>query len=144
MRLVIPSLSVDADVQDVGITSHNTMAVPTNFTDVGWYRYGPEPGENGSAVMAGHVDNALALPGVFKHLQDIEIGADVYVHTQNGSELHFVVDDVQTYKASDAPSDEIFDPDTEPRLNLITCEGTWIQSERQYDHRLVVYTHLVS
>lgn len=140
VRLVIPSLGIDANVQYVGITRHGTMAVPTNFTDVGWYKNGPLPGSAGSAVMAGHVDNALALPGVFKHLEDIEIGADVYVLAKDGAKTHFVVENVQTYDASEAPASAIFAKKGEPRLNLITCQGDWIQSEHQYDRRLVVYT----
>jgi len=143
VRLVIPSLDIDADVQYVGITAHGTMSVPNNFTDVGWYKYGPVPGSSGSAVMAGHVDNALALPGVFKHLQDIQKGADVYVIEKNGEQLHFVVDEIDTYEADNAPSGRIFQNVGPPSLNLVTCEGTWVQSEHQYDHRLVVYTHLV-
>jgi len=143
VRLVIPSLHIDANVQYVGITAHGTMSVPNNFTDVGWYKYCPLPGASGSAVMAGHVDNALALPGVFKHLQDIQQGADVYVLEKNGGQLHFVVDDVETYDPTSAPTGRIFENVGSPHLNLITCEGTWVQSEHQYDHRLVVYTHLV-
>ena len=142
VRLQIPSLNIDANVQYVGITAHGSMAVPNNFTDVGWYKYGPTPGSTGSAVMAGHVDNALALPGVFKNLQDIQPGADVYVIQKNGDQLHFVVDDVETYDVADTPTGRIFGSDGTARLNLITCEGTWIQSEHQYDHRLVVFTHL--
>lgn len=144
VRLIIPSIGVDAKVQYVGITARGAMSVPNNFTDVGWYKYGPLPGNQGSAVMAGHVDNALGLPGVFKRLQDMKVGDAVYVRTKNGSMLHFAVDDIQSYTAADAPASRIFDSTgTLSRLNLVTCEGDWIQSERQYDHRLVIYTHLV-
>src|SRR5262249_2969166 len=117
---------------------------PNNFSDVGWYKYGAVPGEDGSAVIAGHVDNALALPGVFKYLENIQPGADVYVIQKNGDTLHFVVDSSETYAANDAPSGRLFDNGNGARLNLITCEGPWVQSQHQYDHRLVVYTHLVS
>lgn len=145
VRIQIPSLGVDAKVQYVGITARGTMSVPNNFSDVGWYKYGAVPGTPGAAVFAGHVDNALALPGVFKRLEDIEIGADVYVQEKGGGTLHFVVDDVQSYDANEAPTSRIFDMTTqEARLNLVTCQGAWIQAERQYDRRLVVYTHLVS
>ena len=91
---------------------------------------------------AGHVDNALALPGVFKRLGDLTPGDDVYVERKDGTRLHFVVDDIESYPADEAPSARIFGTDGLARLNLITCEGDWIQSEHQYDHRLVVYTHL--
>jgi len=51
--------------------------------------------------MAGHVDNALALPGVFKHLQDVLPGAEILVQEKNGTELHFIVDNVETYDSSE-------------------------------------------
>jgi LPXTG-site transpeptidase (sortase) family protein len=144
VRLQIPSLNVDANVQYVGITAHGTMAVPNNFTDVGWYKYGSVPGTQGSAVFAGHVDNALALPGVFKHLQDIQPGADIYVITKDGNKLHFIVDEATAYAVNDVPTSRIFETSGSAHLNLITCEGSWVQSQKEYDHRLVVYSHLVS
>lgn len=144
VRLIIPSLSVDANIQNVGISAKGTMAVPNNFTDVGWYKYGTVPGMEGSAVMAGHVDNALALPGVFKHLNEIKIGDDVIVRTKNGTEMHFTVDDVVSYPVADAPADKIFNNSNGTHLNLVTCEGDWLQKEHQYSRRLVVYTHLVN
>ena len=35
-------------------------------------------------------------------------------------------------------------PSGQPRLALITCDGAWVQGNRTYDHRLVVYATLVS
>src|SRR3989344_1071244 len=55
VRLQIPKLSIDADVQRVGIGKKGNMAVPTNYSDVGWYRYGTVPGQLGSAVVDGHI-----------------------------------------------------------------------------------------
>ncbi len=59
-RLRIPSLTIDAFVRHVGINEKGNMATPGNFTDTGWYKYGTVPGFVGSAVIDGHVDNALA------------------------------------------------------------------------------------
>ena len=95
-RLIIPKLSIHALVHPVGIRADGTMGVPSNFTDVAWYKYGPAPGEKGSAVIDGHVDNALALPGVFKHLSELAPGDDVYVETASSTEVHFIVTDVET------------------------------------------------
>src|SRR5688572_8435793 len=56
-RLEIPSLGIDAAVQEVGITKKGTMGVPRGYDEAGWYKYGAAPGELGSAVLAGHLDN---------------------------------------------------------------------------------------
>lgn len=121
------------------------MGTPSNFTDVAWYKYGPVPGALGSAVIDGHVDNGLALAGVFKHLVDIKIGDRVTTVTRDGSQLQFAVVAIETYPYQDTPSSTIFATATDTaRLNLITCEGTWVPGGKTYDHRLVVYTQLVS
>jgi sortase A len=141
-RLQIPSLGVNAAVQQTGLTKSGAMGVPTNFTDVAWYKYGPVPGQLGSAVIDGHVDNGLSLPGVFKHLGDIQKGADMYVVTKKGETLHFVVTDIESYPYKSVPTSMIFTRADKARLNLITCEGHWVQGEKTYDQRLVIFAEL--
>lgn len=143
VRLRVPVLGIDAHVQEVGVTSSGNMATPNNFTDVGWYKYGTPPGFHGSAVLAGHVDNGLALPGVFKRLNELAVGDDLYVETQDGSEALFRVVEIQTYPYTHVPRDVLFARTDTARLNLVTCEGTWVSGERTYDQRLVVYTELI-
>ena len=140
-HLRVPSLDINANVQHVGVGKTGNMAVPTNFTDAAWYKYGPLPGEAGSAVIDGHVDNALALPGVFKRLSEIQKGADIYVDAATTS-VHFKVTDVESYPAPQVPVGQIFSNTGVPRLVLITCDGVWIQGQNQYDRRLVVYAQL--
>ena len=141
--LRIPALGIDAHVQEVGVNTLGNMAAPNNFTDVGWYKYGTPPGFVGSAVITGHVDNALALPGVFKHLDELKIGDDIYVEKKDGTELHFKVTEIQEYPYKNVPLKTLFSRSDLPRLNLITCGGTWVPGERSYDERLVVYSELV-
>jgi len=142
-RLQIPKLQVDANVQKAGIAKSGNIAVPSNFTDVAWYKYGSLPGQAGSAVMDGHVDNALSLPGVFKHLGTLAKGDNIYVQTVGGTQLHFVVSDVEIYPVADVPMTDITRTVGPPRLVLITCDGAWVQSQKMYDQRLVVYASLV-
>ena len=143
-RLIIPSLNIDANVQQVGINVKGNMGTPNNFTDVAWYKPGTIPGEKGSAVMDGHVDNGLALAGVFKKLNTIKVGDDVYVTRADGVKLHFRVVDTQLVPYTDKSANEkVFTQNDAARLNLITCTGEWVPGDKTYDHRLVVYTKLV-
>ncbi len=144
VRLSIPSIGVDAAVQSVGITKKGSMSSPSNFTDVGWYRYGTVPGERGSAVLAGHLDNGLALAGVLKRLQEVHVGDVIGVATKDGVKLTFKVTEINTYSFRDAPTDLIFNRVDAARLNIITCAGDWIQSEKTYSKRLVVSAVLES
>ena len=141
-RLIIPSLQIDAQVQYVGINTQGNMGIPNNFTDVGWYKYGTVPGHLGSAVMAGHVDNGLGMAGVFKHLDGVLAGDDIYVVAKNGTKIHFVVTDAKSYSYLGAPTEMIFQKSDGIYLNLVTCSGRWMNKEKTYDRRIVVSARL--
>jgi len=143
VRFRIPSIGVNAAIQYVGVTKTGAMGTPNNFTDVAWYKDGSAPGEVGSAVIDGHVDNGLALAGVFKKLNQVAVGDDIYVQTASSSALHFSVVDIESYPYKDVPTGQIFNRTDAARLNLITCEGIWVPNEKTYDQRLVVYAVLV-
>ncbi|OGI82940.1 hypothetical protein A3I95_03005 [Candidatus Nomurabacteria bacterium RIFCSPLOWO2_02_FULL_44_12] len=135
--LRIPSIGVKAKVQKVGITKLGNMSTPNNYTDVGWFKYGTLPGEVGSAVISGHVDNGLGMPAVFADLKDVKVGSDVYIDQASGDTLHFVVRDIKTYDYK-APTEEIFNQNDAPLLKLITCTGSWISEYRTHNQRLVI------
>lgn len=142
-RLLVPKLGVDAHVQHVGVNASGNMAAPNNFTDVGWYKFGTVPGFIGSAVITGHVDNALGLPGVFKNLDQLVIGDEIFIAPETGELRHFRVVEIQRYPYTHVPRKVLFSRNDSPRLNLITCGGVWLPGERSYDERLVVYAELV-
>lgn len=144
VRIRIPAIGIDTDIQQVGVNGTGNMAVPSNYTDTGWYKYGPAPGESGSAVIAGHVNNGLGLSGVFEHLGDLEVGDDVFIERADGTTVRFVVTGSRIYPYTDAPAEVIFNPTGSVRLNLITCEGRWVKEDKTYDQRLVVFTKLAS
>ena len=144
VTLRIPKIDVNTNIQQTGLNGKGDMGVPTNYTDVAWYKHGTIPGQIGSAVIDGHVDNGLGLSGVFKNLEKLAAGDDVYVVTKTGRELHFVVQSVNSYPYKSVPLNALFLRNDDARLNLITCGGTWVKSEKTYDQRLVVYTRLVN
>jgi LPXTG-site transpeptidase (sortase) family protein len=142
-HLSIPSLGVDAVVEQVGVKDDGSMQNPSSFATVGWYKYGAKPGAVGHAVFAGHVNNALGLDGVFAHLFEVNIGDKIVVTDQNGSTLTYAVESKTQYDSQNAPRDEIFKVTGPSELVLITCEGDWIPSARSYNKRLVVLARLV-
>jgi sortase (surface protein transpeptidase) len=141
-RLIIPSLGIDSLIQYVGENAKGNMRAPDNFTDVAWYEYGTVPGNVGSAVIDGHVDNGLGLDGIFKHLRNITVGADVYIKTAGAAILHFKVSDIEVYPYQSVPT-TIFTQRDAARLNLVTCDGSWVAGRDTYNQRIVIYTRLV-
>jgi LPXTG-site transpeptidase (sortase) family protein len=140
--LSIPSLSLNAAVQNVGTNPDGYMSTPTKPEDVGWFETGVKPGSVGNAVIAGHLNSGRNKPAVFQNLHKLKPGDSVYI-IENNKKLSFKVTDVQTYHKDDAPLDKIFGKTTESHLNLITCDGSWDKAQKDYDKRLVVYTELI-
>ena len=54
----------------LGLTADGSVQVPSDIVQVGWFRLGPTPGQLGSAVILGHVDNYTG-PGVFFQLRTL-------------------------------------------------------------------------
>src|SRR4029079_10704358 len=90
LRLRVPAIGVDAPIIPLGLNPDGTLQVPTSFSNAGWFRPGPEPGERGAAVIAGHVDST-AGPGVFYRLRALRTGDDITITVDGGSVVHFVV-----------------------------------------------------
>jgi len=142
-RLVIPALGIDTSVQHVGLGKSGNMAAPSNYTEVGWYRYGVVPGYRGSAVIDGHLDNGFGMDAVFKHIEELKNGDIITVVARDGTEQTFKVESVMTYPREAVPLERVFNHEDRPRLNLITCSGDWNNNVKSYDQRVVVYAVLV-
>ncbi len=147
-RLLIPAIGINAAVEDVGIVPNGKwagdMETPTQsrWEHVGWYDAGPRPGERGSAVIDGHLDDQYGQPAVFWNLRKLHAGDEVQVVMSNGKKLTFRVSRIASYPPQAAPLQDIFGNSGGIYLNLITCAGDWIASEGQTTLRLVVYTTL--
>lgn len=140
-RIQIPSLGVDAEIENVGLLENGQMDEPSGMEEVAWYESGYQPGEQGSAVLAGHVDSRTG-PAVFFNLHELEEGDEIIVSDQEGNEKVFVTQRSESYDRNDAPLQDIFGYSYRSQLNLITCTGEFNTEAGTHDERLVVYTVL--
>ena len=138
--LEIPKLGVSANVQYVGLNSGGEMGVPSNGSAVAWFNLGVIPGEIGSAVIAGHLDDRNGRPAVFWDVPKLEIGDAVFAVDGGNNKKCFRVTSLEKYKTGGAPMERIFGANDGIYLNLITCGGVWNKAENNYTERLVVYT----
>lgn len=141
-RLRIPSVGINAFVEQVGLDSQNRMDVPRNIWNVAWFKLGAKPGERGNAVIDGHVDGPNTA-AVFWTMRNLQIGGKIYVQDAKGQEKVFEVFDTGVYPYDQAPLDRIFGPSNDAQLNLITCTGTFDHATDNYDKRFVAYARLV-
>jgi len=140
MRLKIPSINVDAAIEYVGLTPDGTMDVPKNPDNVAWFEFGPRPGENGSAVIAGHYGWKNKKASVFDNLYKLRKGDKLYIEDDKGMIISFVVRESRKYDQKADASDIFSSNDEKPHLNLITCEGVWDKVSKSYSQRLVIFT----
>jgi sortase A len=141
VRLKIPKINVDAPVGPVGLTKDGHMEAPANRLDVGWYKIGSRPGNNGTAVLAGHYGQLATGEGsVFDSLHTLEKGDSIFVEDENKMTAAFVVRESKSYRWDEEGAAVFnFSSDGKSYLNLITCQGTWNEKQASYSNRLVVF-----
>lgn len=135
--LKIPAIGVDTSVQHLGTTETGEMAVPDNIDEVSWFSPGYQPGQNGRAVIAGHVDG-IDGPAVFWDLSELQPGDEITVEGE-GRQLIYKVHTMESVPLDEADVPNIFGYSSSPELVLITCSGTYDFSRGTREERLVVY-----
>ena len=116
----------------------NSIALPTKPDRAGWFKGGPRPGQPGPAVVIGHVDMDHG-PAVFFRLREMKPGEAVYVDRADGSTQQFTVTAVRQVAKSDFPTDDVYAPDLQPSLRLITCGGQFDHQAHNYLDNVIVF-----
>jgi hypothetical protein len=144
VRLDIDAIGVHADVLRLGLAPDRSVEVPPlGSPDVGWYSFGPAPGELGPAVLLGHVDSAATGPSVFHDLALLRPGNAVAVRRADGRTVRFRVDEVQRYPKVRFPTAAVYGDIDHAGLRLITCGGAFDRARRSYTDNVVVYASAV-
>jgi hypothetical protein len=137
--VTIDSIGVRATVVPVGVQERSkTVEVPTDVRTVGWYRFGPAPGANGSAVLIGHVDSRVLGPGAFFRLRELAPGDLLTMLFANGSRSSFEVVARRFYPKDKLPG-SVFQRSGGPMLTLVTCGGAFDQATGSYADNVVVF-----
>jgi Sortase domain len=134
----IPSIGVRSELSELGLDETGAIEAPGDFDVAGWFSLGPQPGQPGPAVIAGHVDSRDG-PAVFYRLHQLGAGDEVIVHRADGTAIRFTVTDAQSYSKDAFPTAAVYGPVPGPELRLVTCGGEFDQSRRQYRENVVVY-----
>jgi hypothetical protein len=140
VHLAVPARGVDAVVEAVGVQPDGQMALPDDVDRVGWYRFGPAPGADGSAVIAGHVDDREQGLGALARLREAEVGDEVVVTDAAGTGTPWRVLSRELIQKQVLPLDRLFAREGPPRLTLITCGGPFLAEFGSYRDNVVVVT----
>jgi hypothetical protein len=140
VHLAVPARGVDAVVEAVGVQPDGQMTLPDDVDRVGWYRFGPAPGADGSAVIAGHVDDREQGLGALAPLREAEVGDEVVVTDSAGTGTRWRVLSRELIQKQVLPLDRLFAREGPPRLTLITCGGPFLAEFGSYRDNVVVVT----
>lgn len=142
VNLIIPKIDLETSfAAPLGLNQDQTVEVPDSFEHVGWYKYGPTPGELGPAVVLGHVDSKEG-PAVFYSLGQLAAGDSVFIEREDGSTVEFLVTRAERYDQDGFPRAEVYGDLDHAGLRLITCSGVYDRGKQRYTHNLVVYAEL--
>lgn len=140
--LRIPAIGVDVDtLVPLGLDERGAHEVPPDDTPevAGYYTLGPAPGDDGPAIILGHV-NGRGRAGVFARLHELQSG-DRIVVGRGGAEIEFVVDAVTQAPKTDFPVALVYGPVSRPELRLITCGGALDRAAHSYLDNVIVTAH---
>jgi sortase (surface protein transpeptidase) len=144
VTIAIPAIGVSAPVMELGLNSDRTIQVPPlgNPNLTGWYEYGPSPGQQGPAVIIGHIDST-AGPSVFYRLRDLADGDRISVTLADGKTEVFAVTGMQQAAKTAFPTAEVYGRLPYAGLRLITCGGVFDYSTGHYLSNVIIFGKLV-
>ncbi|MFF3836516.1 class F sortase [Streptomyces sp. NPDC001930] len=143
VRLRIPETDVDTPMMRLGLAPNGSLDVPPagNRNMAGWYEDGTSPGAKGTAIVAGHVDNADG-PAVFYTLGALKKGHRIEVDRQDGRTAVFTVDAVEVYGNKEFPDRKVYDEAKRAEIRVITCGGGF-SKKNGYQGNVVAFGHLI-
>ena len=100
------AIGVDAPVQPLTVDQSGVLPPPDTYDGTGWWRDGPEPGERGPAVIAGHVDSKRG-PAVFFRLPDLGRGDQIFVDRADGTTAMFATQRIERHDKNAFPTDAV-------------------------------------
>jgi sortase (surface protein transpeptidase) len=117
------------------------VAIPPLSRDApaGWYQDSVTPGEDGPAVILGHVDSARSGPAVFYRLGSLRPGDQITVRRADGSTAAFTVTAAARYAKNHFPTADVYGRLPYPGLRLITCGGSFDRSRGSYRDNIVIF-----
>ncbi|GAB2853085.1 class F sortase [Streptomyces deserti] len=142
-RVRIPAIQVDAPIIPVGLDAEGWIGAPPPEDPnlAGWFTGAVSPGEKGTAVVVGHVDNQQG-PAVFYGLGALKKGNRVEVARKDGQTAVFEIYGIEVFEKNNFPGDRVYGSKGAPELRVITCGGGYSE-QGGYAGNVVTFARLV-
>ncbi|UEJ81728.1 class F sortase [Brachybacterium halotolerans subsp. kimchii] len=143
VRIRVPDRDIDGAVFGIPLADDGTLPAPSGARkdDAAWFDGSPTPGEQGPAVIEGHVTYS-GKPSVFFELGAVRKGDRVDVERADGSTATFEVYDVGRFPKDSFPTWAVYENTSSAELRMITCGGTVDAAGRHADN-VIVFARLV-
>ena len=138
VRVRVGSVDLRMPVVPKGVAKDGQMALPPRPSTLGWYRFGPAPGEAGSTVLAGHVDTRRDGIGPLARLREVDAGAAVTVLLSDGRRVRYRTVSVRSIDKQSRALASVFDRDGRSRLRIVTCGGEFDRENGGYQENVVL------
>ncbi|CAM5628267.1 Class F sortase OS=Streptomyces alboniger OX=132473 GN=CP975_31885 PE=4 SV=1 [Streptomyces alboniger] len=143
-RIRVKGIQVDAPVVPVGLDTEGWVDAPPpdDANLAGWFTGAVAPGEKGTAVIVGHVDNQRG-PAVFYGLGSLKKGNRVEVRRKDGKTAVFEIYGIEVFAKKNFPGTRVYGNGGTPELRVITCGGGYSE-QTGYDGNVVAFARMVA
>lgn len=147
VELKIETIGATSSLIPLGLNPDQTISVPpvSQPMQASWYRFGPQPGTPGPAVILGHV-NGNGQPGIFARLHETKPGDQVKISRNDGSTAIFTITRLEQIAKGSFPTEAIYGDvgGNASELRLITCGGTFDGNARSYRDNIIAFATLTA
>lgn len=138
VRVRIPKIAVASGLETLHRAPDLSVEVPRDPASAGWYAGGPRPGQQGPAVILGHLDSSEG-PAVFYRVPELRRGDRVLVDLADGETVNFVVSRVERYPKERFPTAAVYFPTLRSELRLVTCGGSIDPASGHYRDNVIAF-----
>jgi LPXTG-site transpeptidase (sortase) family protein len=130
LRIVAPSIGLDSKVVESPIVN-GEWQVPKFVA--GHLQGTANPGQDSNVALAGHIES-ISSGNVFANIGNLKKGDVIRLYTKT-TVVMYTVSRVEVVKNTDL---SVVQPTPHEQVTLITCTGTWLPLQHDYDRRLIV------
>ena len=135
----------------VGAPGSAALTIPDDIHTVGWWdglvsdgdrtvhEDAPSPGQPGVALIAGHIDSAVAGPGALYDLAELRQGAIIEIIDSRGHVTYWAISVPAQLNLKTELPPSLWVTNGAPRLAVVTCGGPFDSSTGHYLDNVIVW-----
>lgn len=124
--IALPRLGIASTLVPTGVDAAGGFVIPEQADQASWFVPGPEPGQDGRAMILGH-RNLDGARGVFSRLPEAVPGDVVEIGQQGAEPRRWRITRIESQSKADWQAAGMYDELHHPEVALITCDGALVR-----------------